>query len=383
MPKIVAEIRVKATTTTPTVWRLFPGEGYRFYDEITENGNLFLDLPGLELPSKRPIAEIDDLYDRVVFAKRVRRAGNVEDADPVNVKEVRGFDKWNKSDGVLKGSFEGLFGKAKKGDIVVVPGPHYAALVDAAEHRPIFIGEFIDDVNVRSSVEIARYEGAKTPARRVKWLTSASDADLGYEISAALRTSNPFVSLRRSAVEPIISLAYSNYWSPKECKATFEVAAAHGFRSSTSWELQTFMNACFAAFQEADQQKTPVTDDFFSLAGLGVDTTYDPEQDVVIRSPGSIVLKLAKVSPIVSALIFALATDVNAQDIKGFGEAYLEIKVDVGADAPEECEVEIIESTRRTLEFIGLERWKKMCELGVAAQDGSEISVDAEATNGN
>jgi len=365
------------------VWRLFPGEGYRFYDQITQSGRLFLDLPGLELPRRISISEIDDLYDRVVFAKRVRRTGSVDTAELVDVEEARGIDKWNKSDAVLKGSFEGLFEKAKKGDIVVVPGPHYAALANADDHRPIYIGEFTDDPNIRLPVDMTRYDGATTPSRQVTWLAKATDADLGYAVSAALRTSNPFIKLRRSAVEPIVGRAYTNYWSPDECKATFDVAAEHGFRSSTSWELQTFMNACFAAFQEADQDSVPDTDDFFSLVGMAIDPTYDPELDLVIRSPGSIVLKLAKASPVVCALIFALATDVNAQDLEGFGESQLEIVVDVGPDAPNGCEVEIIESTRRTLEFIGLNRWKKMCELGVAAQDASEITVDVDTRNGN
>lgn len=374
---ITVKLRVRVADKAPNIWRIFPGEGYAFLRPFVDENLIYLDLPTLELGSSK-LSDIPDLYDRVLYASRVARMRGTEGVQKVESRSPRGLEDWPKRLVHFKGALLGLFDRAEQGDIVVVPGRHYASSL--AEEDPRFgknqIGVLLDGPKRRTTANLARYDGLKTSARRVRWLGTFSDADIGQELSSQLRTQNPFVSLGKSASESLLPYAYDNFISQTESISTFSVNN-HDFSLSSDLELLIALKGFALGFQAIETKTQIPQDDFFELTRLRLQAQYDPLQECVIRSPGNLRFRAPNASPLVLAALFALAA---CSELEGENYALDDVRVELvgDLDGGSPLEVEIVNGTENSLKAIGYENWKKLRPIAVSAMRHSDIAVDAE-----
>lgn len=201
---IRVDLRTVVVPADRRIWRLFPGSSYRFLSTFREKDVVFMDIPGLVLPSGE-LRPDQDLLDRLVASQAtidsVKR--QKEQAVAVDPSQCAGARN-SKARGRKRQAIVNLYGEASKGDLIVVP--------DTLESSKIYIGEIIDTADDRFYIDVPdRYFSIKIPARSVKWLSSVDEQKLSTKLSRSLRVRHTFTILERSIFPEVLSLAYSNF----------------------------------------------------------------------------------------------------------------------------------------------------------------------------
>ena len=389
-PKVVIDLRTKIVRPGHTIWVLFPGSHHKFYRPINADKKVFLDLPALKF-SKLPVsATTPHLLEGIAISQAVKswHQNNRPDGKaPSRQIEQYAKARWTKTRSQFRGSLIGLFGEAKRGDLVLVPGPGY--------FTDVLVGEFTAGINEIDFTEFNRYPREKIPARNVEWLAYQQKHLFPSEIIDRLQNQNPFFRLDRSLRPYVLRLAYGTYvevGSENEFEAKFTTDRANfsTFDGALLQRLISYLSNASEAIETGQvgglQAKEFFNIPFAEAAFVAGDPSRIPDQTININSPGIVVLYNKAVVPIFVAAMLALATSAPLADsasisVENSGELPATSSGSQATDdsPTDPCVAKIDVQVRGSIDAMGHQRWLEVCEEAkrVQKQTGlkSEVKV--------
>lgn len=163
------DIAAKLVLPSQRAFVVHAGRARVNYDEFVQNNIVFLEAPYLEL-------EDSVLKSKSGLRRAIRRsialrehAETTGSQPPSQLLEDYDDGTFQESDlQTLSGSLARLYGRAKLGDLVIVPGRD----VYEGFHRPVIrFGEIVSDFSPSDIYEGNRLPSRKVPFRKVRWLS--------------------------------------------------------------------------------------------------------------------------------------------------------------------------------------------------------------------
>lgn len=187
------------------VWRLFPGEHYKFLGPYLETKTAFLDIPGFVLPEGN-IALANDLPTRLRRSEIVlaKIASDGRDTVPVVTDaELKDFRVGKKRQRHIQAVLN-FYHHAAPGDLIVIP--------DRLSEGQVMIGRFAGRNRRATYTNVPKIYGeTEIPARRVDWYGFFPENKLSTPLSRSLRNEYPFSLLEKSLFLEVFSLAFNSY----------------------------------------------------------------------------------------------------------------------------------------------------------------------------
>jgi hypothetical protein len=382
-PSYIVDLKTRFIPPDIRVWRLTPGRNYRLLKYFVDGGCVFPELPALQLPVG-PVTEDDPSLDaRILAASAVakwlpdalRHARQhptepslpAPDADPKNYEKQR----LPKNLHTEKSATLGLFGRALKGELVVVP--------HRVSDRRILVGEFLDAPEDRIELAIADIYGDYTvPARRVKWFPVIDEIKISESLSSTLRRPNPFTLLSRSYYRQIFDVSYGSYQYGDIYAARFSTNSQN-FRPSHAFSL-SFLTRLTEMLQDEALNKKEAPDlsrilsEIFSYQISGQDLV---DLKININSPGTFSLRSKTLVPVIVAVLIAIIAHQSPGALAATPDVLVVNSLSQGAAA--DCTPEINENVRRLFSFMQYDLWKAVCDAGTNLIEGAQVSGESNA----
>jgi hypothetical protein len=327
---------------------------------------VYLDLPGLDLPDEAISTMTPDIRSSILRARalkewheesarilrRERRTGEAGEIAPRPPMGISDYDPiLNRKYANDLGPVVGLFGEASKGDIIVIPSQIHK--------RQVWVGEFVEDANVRRILRIDRYGTDPIQARLVKWLGPIDELRLPLSLSDALRNQNPFSLLARRYHEKIFEEAYGTYYNADHFSSRLVTESAD-FTSDDNFDFslinKLISKLCADIDAGSDQEAIG------SLSALLFSGAVPPEYQATIscniNSPGLIDLKAGTIVPLILAVMLSLLQAADAAQKPSPKEVSVINSLETGDG---ECLPEINQKVRAQLERMGYDVWQAAC----------------------
>ncbi|MEO0487401.1 MAG: hypothetical protein AAF092_15955 [Pseudomonadota bacterium] len=375
---IVIDIKTRVFDEDDTAYRLFPGQGYRFFREMKENSIVFLDNPGIPLPGDTGYEKTPEILEQIARSEEKQAFVNANgdnlraELAAVDAKDFSN-SRWGKKRELNLGWLNGLYHQAKIGDLIVVPSPGlYKDDEGELVRGSTLVGEIVGEPE-RWTREFPRnvFLGQYV-VRRVRWLAEINELELDPQVALALRTQNAFIAMRARSFERVLGAAYKNVVIGDEFLARF-VTDNPEFTAFENFHFNAFVMAVVAACRKVENGEQPWQNrqSIYDIAAtVDGDDQLVPDQEASIHSPGYMTLRGAVLVPAVMSALFALALDTNAQplDAEGNGADGVNV-VNSESMAFDPCELGIEQGVRDTLNILGYERW---LQIQNACQNASE-----------
>ena len=383
------DVRTRVFDSGDQAWRVFPGPSYRYYDEMRSDGRVFLNFLGLPVPPEGGYEQNEFTLETIVKSVDYVNALYGKGDLAAEIKEIEAYDysksRWSRNRLQSLAMLNSLYSEAKKGDLVVIPSPSWTRIDDTDEwsEKPTLIGEITGDTRVASRGTI---DGRQLPhilVRPVRWLAEVDERDLARTTKRSLRTQNALVRVPTDELKSVLGAAYKNVILGDEHLARFVTSNAD-FKAYESFHFQSFVMASAAAYLKATG-----AGDFVkkaSIYAVAADTPRDsdavPEQETSIHSPGYTTLKAKRSIPLVIAALFALALSGDTSFFQPDGTVILDV-VNTESVAYDPCspEIGLDEEIRRTLQMMGLNRWREMCQAARMANEHEGFQPVARVSN--
>jgi hypothetical protein len=374
---IVLDLRFRVVRPDHQIFAVFPGHGYFLYPSFVSQSRIFPELPGLDLVAGTPIAEQPDLEKKVYRSRRIANwyASRKRQERPPrrlsSYSQIRRTRELSQTIGVLTG----FFGRAEKGDLVVVP-PHRIS-------DRVLIGELLDPPDTFREITVPEFwENEKVPSRRVRWLAFPRRGDLSVELQQRLPSPNAFRLLDPEVRAEVYSLAYGSYSIADGYINRFDVTTAD-FNTIDDYYLQEIFNTIGALTELHDIGN--LKDKAASLGGFGdiianlTDNSYISDLRIDISSPGSLILSCSKLVPLIASGILAL-TLLGADATWEAAEAG-KIHVE-NSHAPDDdiCTPKVSAAVLDEIKVMGYARWKLLCERAEALRKRTGLTEQSKAS---
>lgn len=375
---IQIDLKTRAFSESDRAYRLFPGRGYRYFNEMKDHSVVFLDNPGFPSPEPDGYAKNSEVLAQIVRSEEKKPIVNANDRSLR--PQLEALDKadfsdahWGKNRELTLGWLNGLYHQAKIGDLIAVPSP---GLIlnndDKYEHGFTLIGEIVGEPERWTNERVQKLWLGRFLVRRVKWLARVRDVELDPNTAIALRTQNALISLKASSFEGPLGAAYKNVVIGDEFFARFSTQRAD-FTAFDNFHFNAFVMAVVAAYRASNDPSHPLSAQR-SVYGLASEVLRSdplvPEQEASIHSPGFLTLRGALLVPAIASALFALALQVDTQPLNPDGSGAESVSVVNSESAGfDPCELGIEQGVRDTLNILGYERW---LELRGACQNASE-----------
>ncbi len=373
---IILDLGFRVVRPDQEIFIVFPGQNYALYPYFVTKAAIFPELPGLDLLANRPMENQPDLDAKLLRSRAINvwySGGKKDDTRPsrqlADYKRGRAPTWLPNTRGVLMG----FFGRAKKGDLVVVPPAHF--------YDKVLIGELLDNPAEFETITIPEmWERETVPARRVKWLATPVRGECSIELQRRFPSPNTVRMLDRELRAEIYSMAYGSYSIEDSYTATFDVTSAD-FTSIDDYRLQQLINA-IAAMSEVlgapganNITKTGTWDDI--IAHL-TDKNYIPDLAVDISSPGTLKLTCRKAVPFVIQALIAL-TLLGADAVWEAAQAQQLTVQNSQAPAGDACSADVAKEVLEQLNMMGYARWQQMCKQAEALRKGTGLKEQSTA----
>ena len=381
------DIKTRAFRDSETIYRLFPGKGYRYFNVMRDNSAVFLDMPGIPFPEEGGYPKTTDTLQEMAKADErapkvwnsLRRKDYVEAIYELR-KDLSEIDdsspsrySWSKRASMYHGWMNLLYSNMRIGDVVMIPSSQINRNV--LEHRippSLLIGTIKSSARRLTSHSDERINAASFLSRPVSWIVEMEERDVANFISPSIRTSNVVVGLNARFLHQVISSAYLNVNIGNEYLSRFTTKSAE-FMAYRNYHFSAFAMAVSAAYQAAVEGNRIRSDrSIYELAAsVNPDVAVIPIQDVLIRSPGHTTLRHAtNVTLIVSAL-FALA----GQATEEYRPEDLRNLLVVNSEPTREDICDPIKShIDDAIRLLGYERWQQLCRAKVLASENDGLS---------
>lgn len=360
MAGIRLDLRFRVVPADRQIFIAFPGRGYGLYDHFHRLDCIFPQLPGLDLFPGRPFDQQPEILARIARARRLRNWHRSKQKGDMPSRRLSDYTKVDAGLYTHKGVLAGMFERAQKGDLVIVPPGNLIGHV--------LVGELLDDPDHFENTEIPElFERDKVPARRVKWLATTPKADLSLGMLRRFPKPNAFTLLDREFYQEIYSLAYGSYSLEDDIYISrFDVTEAD-FSTIDDYRIQQIFNAVAAMSQQRDAgtasavNAVQTADGWDGIIDLLSDPAYIPDLSVNINSPGSLTLSCRRVVPLVVAALVALSA-LGAQATWNAVQAQT-LKIE-NSQAPsgDACTAKVAEETLEQLKLMGYARWQNLCK---------------------
>lgn len=353
---IEIDLNARVLPDEHNVFVVRPGSSYGLFPEITQQGVLILELPGLGLESgQRP--NDDDLRRRVNRSRALRAwyGGTLDEKEKPNPD----LSTYSATDGGASAAqlislVRTYFERMRPGDLVIVPPKSY---MDDA-----WIGEITSEPYAIEPVKIGRLFGDEVlSGRAVRWITRLPKRDLPYDILDALQKPNAAFLVERSLRGRFYKIAYGNYSISDFYSARFEVTEAD-FDTVDDVVLQAFFNFVAAntkAVLEPNAADSPILG--FAAAAFKNSGDYIPKLQINVNSPGDISLVSRLITPLVASVLFLLAVDVGPSARAEAQNGTLILRNSKAADN-DPCTAKVFESSMEILKLLGLDEWPEACQ---------------------
>lgn len=367
------DINTKIIGNDFQVYSLFPGEGYKHRQTMINENVVFLDFPDLDIPTTQSGFSKAKFINSVVQSASV--SSWISQGKPVGSNPAHSPQSFLKSKRTQKrmryvNALEGLFAKAKRGEVVLLP--------DRGHYGELLIGEFIGEP---SDVTYTVVNGHKYPSRKVKWMGKKSQHKLSAEFLRSIRTANPLVIVERSKRRPFYEAAYQSFILGDDISAKFLVGG-ESFNSRDDLLLQQLINYVAALYEDYDEEKVVAGATregmFETILGMSDPDTYSPDLTMNINSPGYISLLSEKLTPIVVATIFALAVSACGpagtvpQDLTN---TVIELSISGVDDDP--CAIAVKDIVSRSINAMGYDNWQNVCKIAKELTGTAEVKAPA------
>lgn len=357
----VVDLGVTVIPEDHKIWKVFPGEGYKFLNLMLESHLAFLDIRDLDkLGDDISEWDYDDLVETVSidrWSRQVAATGNETD------RRVSPTDKQNAT------MVDGLLSIAKMGDIVLIPHP--------GSDGNVTVGQLTAKPNKTSTI-VAK-DGRRNytyVGRKFKTLEVIKKRKLPAELIELLQTPIAFFDTGNSARIQIYEKCYGSYIYDRINTATYrtskDVYTSRDNRTVSTWmefiDVISNRDSFTAARRDADSNSVV---DLIDSANL--DELDRSDLSININSPGEIIMKAVASSPLIGLALFPLAAE-NMPYAKAV-EATVQLSA-IGS-ASKQCEAEIGREVRSVLEALGARRWQKACEIAVRASTETTLSTES------
>jgi hypothetical protein len=358
---VVAEIDL-ATTIIPSdhkVWKLFPGEGYKFLRLMSDSNLVFLDIRGLPKLGEDASRWDDDRLANAVSKDRWQRQ-NATRENPTE-RRITAVDKATAT------YVKGLLLVAKKGDLVVVP--------HEGSSGAISIGQFSTDPN--SLEQIDAQDGRKEYSyigRPVKWLARLYKRDIPLEVLERLQTPVAFFNMGDSGRILFYKSAFNNFCydglNYAEFRTQKDVFTSRDNRNLSTWfELIEVLEASLSDGAVASRLKKERLLDIID----SVDIAEEDRADLAINinSPGSVIMQAIAQTPLIALALYPMA--VQAVPYEQARAATISAK-SVSAKKVD-CEGSVAVSVRQILNNMGADKWTEACKIAQRASEQSTLTA--------
>jgi hypothetical protein len=379
-PSIVLDLRFKVIRPDQEVFIVFPGRGYFLYPFFVSNKRIFPELPGLDLIPKIPIEKQADLDLKLLRSHAIDawyssgRHGDLPSRRLSDYAKGRS-PKWLPN---ARAVLVGFFGRAKKGDLVVVP--------PASIFENVLIGELLDDPEAFEDIVLTEiWDREKVPSRAVRWLARIRRGDCSLDLQRRFPSPNTVRVLDREARAEIYSLAYGSYSIADSFTSRFDVTSPD-FSTRDDYHLQQFFSVVAALSQQGEiRRKTTAKtaeigaktlDDIIDLLS---DDAYVPVLSININSPGSLVLSCAKVVPLVAAGVLALSLLGAEPTWQAVAQDKVTIKNSQTPDKDDPCTAQVALEILGQIKLMGYERWQETCKKAQQLQKNNGLNGNSKA----
>lgn len=193
---VMVDLATRILPRDHKIWKLFPGEGYKFARAISDSHIAFLDVRNLaNMPPDSNQWKKNILEQRASIDRWTRQ----NEATGKKTKRVV-----SANDKRVATYIDGLFNVVNRGDLIVVPNSGPDGLVN--------IYEIADDpgsvayIDLQDGRNVHRYVG-----RKIYRLDSINKRDFPYGVVEQLQTPVPFFDLGNSGRNLIYERAFGNY----------------------------------------------------------------------------------------------------------------------------------------------------------------------------
>lgn len=204
---VIIDPEIRILPEDHRIYILHPGRGKLFYNDFVSSSSVFLDLPGIELVEP-PLEDNPDLRNRMRMARRI--AGWVRSGSKMDEKPSRNPDDYAVSNPSanaprLLHAMVDLYGEARSGDLILIPGSGY--------NSTVWIGEFVGGFDPDCKVKTSRYPFEDIPARRVNWLPATlAKSQFNRRIVRLMQNRQSIIQVSREEDRrEIYNVAYGDY----------------------------------------------------------------------------------------------------------------------------------------------------------------------------
>jgi hypothetical protein len=375
---IIIDPGIRLIPDDQRVFVLHPGERKIFYKEFYNLNSVFLDFPGIDFARKLDSNDVD-LRNSLRMSRAIaawHRLGRdptkkpSRDAGDYSVKNPAG-EKPRYLHEVID-----LYEEAKKGDLIVVPGPGYNSVV--------YIGEFSDNFDQTFKVEVSRYPFDKIPARRVNWLRwDVIKGTFSTRLIALLQNRAAIIEVKQeSDRREIYTAAFGNYIWKGSSGNLIRTKHAHIDLNElgNAINLVNYFSAQYLALKD-NRLEEFVALEFHEAIERFYKKEFFGSVDVEIHSPGEIgrTMKTATLAAYVSAM---LALSANCTDA---AEAKAVVVSNSASIVATVCDMELEQEIRQSMEVhANFDIWKqKLCPKRQRAENEVGLEADVKVKKQN
>jgi hypothetical protein len=377
---VQVDIKTRFIPDHRKVFIIFPGRNYRYYTTMAESSAVFLDLPGFPIRSDHAVASLIDIEERIAISDAIvswhRKGKPADDLPPRRVSELESF-RSTKRRRFLTGVTRSFFSSMAAGDVVIVPPQNF--------DDDVLLGEMVDDGSDITLIDAPFHFGEKIPARRVKWLAREKRFNVPPWLERKIPSPNPVRQLERKFHKYAYDILYERYVFDGQFVCRFDIDSKD-FSTLDNFLVQKLFLYATALYD--NNQKTRHSDlSKTSLLDVVSHIEFSeeiPDQRIIIRSPGSIVLYSRNIVPLVAGVLIALSavtagempstiTIINSQD---------------KSDASLQCQLGVQQEVISDLQMMGYARWVEWCKAEIEArkrtaiQPGMPTAIVEDATDG-
>jgi hypothetical protein len=379
----IIDINAKHVPGQRRVWRMFPGERYRFLGSFLKNGIVFLELPGLCLPDVR-IAEDNlrlnealhlsrDIDNWIRSYRKYLRSSMTGEPPSKPERELASYagQSLRRDQHGDLGAVRNLFGAAEAGDLIVVP--------DRISTRQVMIGEFLDAPEIRVvHSEPEHFLGETTPARRVRWFPAVDELRIPRELASILRIPPAISQVPKTFEASVFESSYGTFYRTNEFSARITIGG-QDFDTQNTFDFGSIAKfasvICFANDSRVEEFHASLV----NYADVFVSPEYQPAVSLNINSPGVGSLKAATFVPIFFAALFALLATADAAEQPKPSEIAVINSAEADGDP---CAAKVSETVRETLKVMGYDQWKLQCERAKRLGSAAQLNVDSQVRKG-
>lgn len=354
------------------IWRLFPGQHYRFLEQFQAEGKGFLDIPGFQMP-EGPLSSADDLLSRLSASQATHEALIARPQvaplllDPQEFKGAKN----TQARGRLRQAIVNLYGEAKTHDLVVLPSPIYMS--------EIFIGTFENDL-IFNSIYPKRYGETPIPSRAIKWIARTKENSVSTQLSEALRTQHPFTVLENSLYIEVLSLAYSSFIYKGRHVSTIYNRLGDYLDSDSAFLGNISRLAAAACRSIEEGQKGLGKETLLEIFLRTPPIEFTCSQDIYIRSPGfNRFVSGTIVSLVIAAFVAAIIgfSELGTKEAVATATQQIQV-VNSSPSADKIFNLPVSDATSRILHSLDIDTTWNMCQEIKAARIRNGIESSAK-----